>query len=144
MPYRCHSRNQGLLDCCSSCRRFAAARSLRLSGLVSRTAKMRSSDSISAMVCSASIPSQSSSTKREWVKRNDDHWAELVGTRSYTSRHSPKSSARSCSHSAPASQQRRRCRLSSRNVPSESEWDSHLDCWSPYRSQSEPGQWRSR
>ncbi len=39
----------------SSCLRFAAARSLALSGLVSGTAKMRSSHSISAMMYSASI-----------------------------------------------------------------------------------------
>jgi hypothetical protein len=39
----------------SSCLRFAAERSLRLIGLASGTAKMRSSHSISAMVCSASI-----------------------------------------------------------------------------------------
>jgi pimeloyl-ACP methyl ester carboxylesterase len=43
--------------CFSSCLRFAAARSLKPSGLVSGTAKMRSSHSISAMVCSASISS---------------------------------------------------------------------------------------
>ena len=55
MPYRCHSRNHGLLACCSSCRRFAAARSLESGGLVSGSAKMRSSHSISEMVCSASI-----------------------------------------------------------------------------------------
>jgi hypothetical protein len=38
--------------------RFTAQRSLALSGLVSGTSKMRSSHSISAMVCSVSIPSQ--------------------------------------------------------------------------------------
>jgi hypothetical protein len=38
-----------------SCLRFAAERSLGLSGLVSGVAKMRSSHSISAMVCSVSI-----------------------------------------------------------------------------------------
>lgn len=54
-PYRCQSRNHGLCACMSSCLRFAAARSLGLSGLVSGTATMRSSHSISAMVCSASI-----------------------------------------------------------------------------------------
>ena len=32
-PYRCHSRNHGLLVNCSSCLRFAAARLLALSGL---------------------------------------------------------------------------------------------------------------
>jgi hypothetical protein len=55
MPYRCQSRNHGLLASFSSCRRFAAERSLALRGLVSGAAKMRSSDSISAIVCSASI-----------------------------------------------------------------------------------------
>ena len=54
-PYRCQSRNHGLLACFSSCRRFAAERSLALRGLVSGTAKMRSNDSISAIVCSVSI-----------------------------------------------------------------------------------------
>ena len=67
-PYRCQSRNQGLFASISSCLRFAAARSLRLSGRLSGTAKMRSSHSISAMVCSASIR-QSSSTQRGCVKR---------------------------------------------------------------------------
>ena len=55
MPYRCQSRNHGLCASISSCLRFTAQRSLALSGLVSGTAKMRSSRSISAMVCSASI-----------------------------------------------------------------------------------------
>ena len=55
MPYRCQSRNQGLYASKSSCLRFAAARSLALNGLMSGTAKKRSSHSISAMVCSASI-----------------------------------------------------------------------------------------
>jgi hypothetical protein len=55
MPYRCQSRNHGLLACFSSCLRFAAERSLALNGLLSGTAKMRSSHSISAMVCSAFI-----------------------------------------------------------------------------------------
>jgi hypothetical protein len=55
MPYRCQSRNHGLCACISSCLRFAAETSLGLSGLVSGTAMMRSSHSISAMVCSASI-----------------------------------------------------------------------------------------
>jgi hypothetical protein len=41
----------------SSCCRFAAERSPALSGLVSGTEKVRSSRSISAMICSASIPS---------------------------------------------------------------------------------------
>jgi hypothetical protein len=54
-PYRCQSRNQGPCASISSCLRFAAERSLALSGLVSSTAKMRSSHLISAMVCSVSI-----------------------------------------------------------------------------------------
>jgi hypothetical protein len=54
-PYRCQSRNQGLCASKSSCLRFTAKRSLALSGLVSGTAKMRSSHSISAMVCSVSM-----------------------------------------------------------------------------------------
>src|SRR5271163_1828003 len=41
-PYRCQSRNHGLFASKSSCLRFAAARSLALTGLVSGTAKMRS------------------------------------------------------------------------------------------------------
>jgi len=49
----------------SSCRRFAAERSLALSGLVSGMANMRSSNSISAMVCSESIPSQYLTYERE-------------------------------------------------------------------------------
>jgi len=48
-------RNHGLCASASSCRRFAAERSLGVSGLVSGTAKMRSSLSISAMLCSVSI-----------------------------------------------------------------------------------------
>jgi hypothetical protein len=56
--YRCQRRNHGLCASISSCLRFAAARSLGPSGLMSGTAKMRSSHSISAIVCSASIPSQ--------------------------------------------------------------------------------------
>lgn len=55
IPYDCQSRNHGLLACISSCLRFTAERSLAFIGLVSGTAKMRSSHSISAMVCSASI-----------------------------------------------------------------------------------------
>jgi hypothetical protein len=55
MPYRCQSRNQGLCASISSCLRFAAERSAGLSGLASGTAKMRSSHSISAMVCSVSM-----------------------------------------------------------------------------------------
>jgi hypothetical protein len=54
-PYCCQSLNHGLRASISSCLRFKAQRSLALSGLVSGTAKMRSSDSISAMVRSASI-----------------------------------------------------------------------------------------
>jgi hypothetical protein len=57
-PYCCQSRNHGLFASILSCLRFAAARSLGLSGLVSGSAKMRSRHSISAIVCSASIPSQ--------------------------------------------------------------------------------------
>jgi hypothetical protein len=56
-PYRCQSRNHGLLAFFSSCLRFAAETSVGLSGLVSGTVKMRSSHSISAMVCSMSIRS---------------------------------------------------------------------------------------
>ena len=56
-PYRCQSRNHGLLANIASCRRFAAERSLGLSGLVSGTAKMRSSRSISEMTCSTFIRS---------------------------------------------------------------------------------------
>lgn len=55
MPYRCHSRNHGLLACISLCLRFAAEMSLRPSGLASGTVKMRSNHSISAMLCSTSI-----------------------------------------------------------------------------------------
>src|ERR1700733_9606106 len=55
IPYDCQSRNHGLLACISSCLRFTAVRSLAVIGLVSGTSKMRSSHSISAMVCSASI-----------------------------------------------------------------------------------------
>jgi hypothetical protein len=58
MPYRCQRRNHGLCASESSCLRFAAERSPALSGLVSGTAKKRSSHSISAMVFSASIRSQ--------------------------------------------------------------------------------------
>ena len=57
-PYCCQRRNHGLCASILSCLRFAAARSLGLSGLVSGSAKMRSRHSISAIVCSASIPSQ--------------------------------------------------------------------------------------
>jgi len=53
-PKCCHSRNQGLLASVSSCLRFAAEMSLALRGLVSGSAKMRSSHSISTMVFSAS------------------------------------------------------------------------------------------
>ncbi len=49
------SRNHGLCASILSGLRFTAQRSLALSSLVSGTAKMRSSRSISAMVCSASI-----------------------------------------------------------------------------------------
>jgi hypothetical protein len=52
----------------SSCLRFAAERSLRLSGRVSGTAKVSSSHSISAIVCSASIPSQYPTC--EWQSSN--------------------------------------------------------------------------
>ena len=55
MPYACHKRNHGLLAFRSSCLRLAAARSLALSGLGSRSAYRRSSNSISEMVCSESI-----------------------------------------------------------------------------------------
>ena len=54
-PYRFHSRNHGLCAYISSCVRFAADRSLNWSGLVSGRTKMRSSHSISAIACSASI-----------------------------------------------------------------------------------------
>src|SRR5215472_11847974 len=54
-PYRRQIRNQGLWASLLSCCRFAAARSLALSGLVSGTAKTRSNHSISAIVCSASM-----------------------------------------------------------------------------------------
>ena len=54
-PYRCQSRNHGLLANIASCRRFAAERSLGVSGRVSGAAKVRSSDSISAMILSMSI-----------------------------------------------------------------------------------------
>jgi hypothetical protein len=54
-PKSCQSRNHGLRASSSSCLRFAAAMSVALSGRVSGTAKMRSSRSISAMVCSASM-----------------------------------------------------------------------------------------
>src|SRR5215472_7846688 len=55
MPYCCQSRNHGMLACISSCLLFAAERSLGVKGLLSGTASMRSSHSISAMVCSTSI-----------------------------------------------------------------------------------------
>jgi hypothetical protein len=55
-PYRSHSRNHGLCARFSSCLRLAAERSLGVSGLVSGTAKMRSSHSISAILCSTPIP----------------------------------------------------------------------------------------
>jgi hypothetical protein len=54
-PYRCQSLNDVLWASISSCRRFAAARSFRLIGLESGTAKMYPRRSISAKVCSASI-----------------------------------------------------------------------------------------
>jgi hypothetical protein len=50
-PYRCQRRNHGLCASISSCLRFAAERSLGFSGLASGTAKVRSSHSISAIVC---------------------------------------------------------------------------------------------
>ena len=68
-PYRCQIRNQGLCASISSCLRFAAERSLRLSGLVSCTAKMRSRNSISAIVCSVSISVSLSSMNVAFVKR---------------------------------------------------------------------------
>jgi dienelactone hydrolase len=52
------AETMGLCASISSCRRFADARSLGLRGLVSGAAKMRSSRSISAIVCSASIVNQ--------------------------------------------------------------------------------------
>ena len=69
-PYRCHSRNHGLLACISSCRRFAAERSLGLSGRVSGTAKVRSSHSMSAMICSVSISISISNMSPATVKRD--------------------------------------------------------------------------
>ena len=54
-PYCCHSRNHGLCASISSCLRFAAERSFSFSGLPSGIPKIRSSHSISAMVCSLSI-----------------------------------------------------------------------------------------
>lgn len=58
IPYRFHRRNHGLAAYLSSCLRFAASRSVKLSGLLSGSAKMRFSHSISAMVFSTSIPFQ--------------------------------------------------------------------------------------
>ena len=55
MPNPCQRRNQGLWASRSSCWRFAAARSLGVSGRVSGTAIICSSRSMSAMVCSTSI-----------------------------------------------------------------------------------------
>jgi hypothetical protein len=66
-PYRCQSRNHGLLACLSSCRRFTAARSLALSGLTSGSAKMPSSRSISEMVCSASIRLHHLARSGKWL-----------------------------------------------------------------------------
>ena len=57
-PYRCQSRNHGLCASISSCRRFAAARSLALSGLISSASNISSSCSMSSIVRSMSIPSQ--------------------------------------------------------------------------------------
>jgi hypothetical protein len=57
IPYCCQKRNHGLCASILSCLRFAAAMSLALSGLVSGFPKICSSRSISAAVCSASIPS---------------------------------------------------------------------------------------
>jgi hypothetical protein len=57
-PYRCQSRNHGLCASISSCRRFAADRSLALSGLISGASNISSSCSMSSIVRSMSIPSQ--------------------------------------------------------------------------------------
>jgi hypothetical protein len=57
-PYRCQSRNHGLCASISSCRRFAAARSLALSGLISSASNISSSCSMSSIVRSMSMPSQ--------------------------------------------------------------------------------------
>ena len=70
-PYRCQIRNQGLCASISSCLRFAAERSLRLSGLVSCTAKMRSRNSISAIVCSVSISVSLSSMSVAFVNSSN-------------------------------------------------------------------------
>jgi hypothetical protein len=57
-PYRCQSRNHGLCASISSCRRFAAERSLALNGLISSASNISSSCSMSSIVRSMSIPSQ--------------------------------------------------------------------------------------
>jgi len=54
-PYRCHNRNHGLCTSKSSCRRFAAERSLGLSGLISGASNISSSCSMSSIVRSMSI-----------------------------------------------------------------------------------------
>ena len=55
IPYCCHNRNHGLCASVSSCLRLAAEMSFSRSGRLSGTAKTRSSHSMSAMVCSASM-----------------------------------------------------------------------------------------
>lgn len=70
-PYRCQSRNHGLCASISSCRRLAADKSLGVIGRVSGSVKIRSRDSISAMVCSASIPPQSSSRSGQTSNGSD-------------------------------------------------------------------------
>jgi hypothetical protein len=54
-PYRCQILNHGLCASIASCLRLAAKMSFAFTGLVSGAAKMCSSRSISAIVCSVSI-----------------------------------------------------------------------------------------
>jgi hypothetical protein len=54
-PYRCQSRNQGLCASISSCLRFAAERSLEVSGLISGASNISCSCSISSMMRSTSM-----------------------------------------------------------------------------------------
>jgi len=55
MPYRCQSRNHGLRANASSCLRFAAARSLGPSGLISGASNISCSCSMSSMMRSTSM-----------------------------------------------------------------------------------------
>jgi hypothetical protein len=84
MPYRYQSRNHGLLACCSSCRRFAAARSLALSGLVSGTARGANSSSARRCgdgwsLCRATITSSGSASHRHLPCRKRQGIASRAG-----------------------------------------------------------------